>query len=251
MRPSLHIVKAGGHVIEDPAALQGLLAGFSALAGRKILVHGGGPAATRLAAALGLETRLVSGRRITDAPTLRIATMVYGGLINKTLTVALQGAGIDAVGLTGADADLIRSDLKPGFGFAGTIREVRADRLATLLEAGLVPVLAPLTHDGRGQLLNTNADGIAAALATALADRYAVTLRYCFEQPGVLRDPADPSTLIPVLTAYEAARLIADGTLSGGMVPKVENALDAAARGIRVRITSAAALDGGTLIQPD
>ena len=256
MKQQLTIVKVGGAVVEDPAQLDCLLAGFCRLGGRKALVHGGGRRATQVASRLGIESRMVGGRRITDGDMLEVVTMVYGGLVNKNIVAQLVARGVNALGLTGADMDVMRSRRRPvkdgvDFGFVGDVERADAGRLAALIEQGAVPVLAPLTHDGHGQLLNTNADTIAAEAAKAMAARYDVTLVYCFEKPGVLADPDDPRSVIPCITRPDFERLCANGTVAGGMVPKIENALAAVEAGVgRVLITEAAALgsDGGTLI---
>lgn len=239
------IVKVGGAVVEDEAQLALLLQGFRQIEGAKILVHGGGRRATKVAAALGIESRMVGGRRITDDRMLEVVTMVYGGLVNKNIVARLQALGVDAVGLTGADMDVIRSHRRPvrdgvDFGFVGDVDCVDAQRLKMLVDAGLTPVLAPLTHDGSGTMLNTNADTIASAAARALAALYDVTLVYCFEKPGVLACPDDDGSVIPVITRADFDRLTADGTISGGMLPKIENALNAVEAGVgRVVITKA------------
>lgn len=255
---SIYIVKVGGAIVEDERRLGRLLRDFAALPGRKVLVHGGGRSATRLAQRLGMESRMVNGRRITDEAMLQVAAMVYGGLVNKRLVARLQAEGVNAMGLTGADGNVVRARRRPvtadgtNFGFVGDVEQVDVRLLSTLLEAGVTPVMAPLTHDGRGQLLNTNADTIASETAKALAHRYDVTLLYCFEQPGVMRRPDDESSLIPVITAADFERLVADGTISGGMIPKLENALQAVAAGVRqVIVTRADAIDGrhGTVVK--
>ena len=256
MKQQLTIVKVGGAVVEDPAQLDCLLTGFCRLGGRKVLVHGGGRRATQVASRLGIESRMVGGRRITDGDMLEVVTMVYGGLVNKNIVAQLVARGVNALGLTGADMDVMRSRRRPvkdgvDFGFVGDVERADAGRLAALIEQGAVPVLAPLTHDGQGQLLNTNADTIAAEAAKAMAARYDVTLVYCFEKPGVLADPDDLRSVIPCITRPDFERLCADGTVAGGMVPKIENALASVEAGVgRVLITEAAALgsDGGTLI---
>ena len=252
----LTIVKVGGAVVEDEAQLKRLIADFSAIEGRKVLVHGGGRRATKVAAQLGIESRMVGGRRITDAQMLEVVTMVYGGLVNKGLVAQLQASGVNALGLTGADIDVIRSHKRPlkdgvDFGFVGDVDRADGQMLHTLIEEGITPVMAPLTHDGQGHMLNTNADTIAATTAIALAPFYDVTLTYCFEKPGVLADPDDDTSVIATITRPDFLRLKADGTIAGGMIPKIENALDAVDRGVsRVLITKADALGrpGGTTI---
>ena len=256
MKHPLTVIKVGGAVVENDGSLDSLLRGFAAVEGRKVLVHGGGRRATAVAASLGIESRMVGGRRVTDDDMLDVVTMVYGGLVNKNVVARLQALGVDALGLTGADMDVIRSHKRPvkdvDYGFVGDVERVDGAKLARLIEAGVTPVMAPLTHDGRGRMLNTNADTIAAETAKALAADYDVTLVYCFEKPGVLADPADDSSLIPVITRQDFARLAADGTVAGGMLPKLENAFAAISAGVaRVNITCATAIDGrhGTMVK--
>lgn len=254
--PSLTLIKVGGKIVEEASSLQRLLTDFAAISGHKLLVHGGGRSATRIAEQLGIESRMVDGRRITDAETLRVVTMVYGGLVNKNIVAGLQARGVNALGLTGADMDVIRSVKRPvkdiDYGYVGDVERVDARLLGDLIARGVVPVMAPLTHDGAGNLLNTNADTIASETARALAARFDVTLIYCFEKKGVLRDPDDEDSVIPSLNRRSFEALTADGTIAGGMIPKIENALAAIEAGVkRVIITRAAAIDGrsGTLIQ--
>ncbi len=278
---SLSIIKVGGAVVEDPASLSALLDQFVKVGGHKVLVHGGGRSATKLAAQLGIESQMVGGRRITDAETLRVVTMVYAGLVNKNIVAQLQARGTNALGLCGADLNLIRAHRRPvtpegiDFGFVGDVDGADGQRLLQLLSEGITPVIAPITHDGTGQLLNTNADTIAQAVATALVQARterrqgtarrvatldpsrmddgqgmpALSLVYCFELPGVLRDPAAPATLIPHLTEADFHDLVADGTIAGGMIPKLENAFAALHAGVdAVRITNIHDLTGGTVI---
>ena len=254
--PSLTLIKIGGKIVEEASSLQRLLTDFAAISGHKLLVHGGGRSATRIAEQLGIESRMVDGRRITDAETLRVVTMVYGGLVNKNIVAGLQARGVNALGLTGADMDVIRSVKRPvkdiDYGYVGDVERVDARLLGDLIARGVVPVMAPLTHDGAGNLLNTNADTIASETARALAARFDVTLVYCFEKKGVLRDPDDEDSVIPSLNRRSFEALTADGTIAGGMIPKIENALAAIEAGVkRVIITRADAIDGhsGTLIQ--
>lgn len=254
--PSLTLIKVGGKIVEEASSLQRLLTDFAAISGHKLLVHGGGRSATRIAEQLGIESRMVDGRRITDAETLRVVTMVYGGLVNKNIVAGLQARGVNALGLTGADMDVIRSVKRPvkdiDYGYVGDVERVDARLLGDLIARGVVPVMAPLTHDGAGNLLNTNADTIASETARALAARFDVTLIYCFEKKGVLRDPDDEDSVIPSLNRRSFEALTADGTIAGGMIPKIENALAAIEVGVkRVIITRADAIDGrsGTLIQ--
>ena len=251
----LTIIKVGGKIVEEAATLHTLLHDFAAIKGNKLLVHGGGRSATRLAEQLGIPVRMVEGRRITDADMLRVVTMVYGGLVNKNIVAGLQALGIDALGMTGADMDILRSAKRPAgavdYGFVGDVKAARGETLARLIHDGIVPVLAPLTHDGCGQLLNTNADTIAGETAKALAPFFDVTLIYCFEKKGVLRDEADDDSVIPQIDKAAFARLKADGTVQGGMIPKLENAFHAIDAGVKeVIITRADALasDKGTRI---
>ncbi len=274
-RESLTIVKVGGAVVEDEAQLAQLLKDFTAIKGAKILVHGGGRRATKVAAELGIETKMVNGRRITDAAMLEVVTMVYGGLVNKHVVALLQAQGVDAIGLTGADADILRSTKRPplvvdgsplavdgsplavdgspvDFGYVGDVKKADGAKIAHFIGAGMVPVIAPLTHDGQGNILNTNADTMASETAKAMAALYDVTLIYAFEKPGVMRNPDDDSSMIPVITRPDFERYKADGTISGGMLPKIENALAAVEAGVsRVIITLATAIDGqhGTVIK--
>lgn len=252
MRQPLNVVKVGGAIVEDEAQLALLISRFSAVSGRKVLVHGGGRSATRIAAALGIESQMVGGRRITDSETLKVVTMVYGGLVNKNIVALMQAQDIDAIGLTGADMDVIRAHRRPvrdiDYGFVGDVDRADGSKLSTLIEQGVTPVLAPLTHDGSGLLLNTNADTIAAEAAKALAPLYDVTLTYCFEKEGVLDNNGQ---LIPVITRELFTKYVADGTISGGMIPKIENALDAISHGVgRVVITLASNIgqESGTTI---
>ena len=257
MKEKLTIVKVGGAVVEDEAQLSQLLKDFSAIEGRKVLVHGGGRKATKVAESLGIESKMVNGRRITDAEMLSVVTMVYGGLVNKNLVARLQANGVNALGLTGADIDVIRSHKRPlkdgvDFGFVGDVDKADGKMLSRLIEEGITPVMAPLTHDGEGHLLNTNADTIASETAKALAPYYDVTLFFCFEKKGVLRHPDDDDSVIPVMTRADFILYKTDGTISGGMLPKIENALSAIDSGVsKVIITLATALDGhsGTTIK--
>ena len=257
MKEKLTVVKVGGAVVEDEAQLTQLLKDFSNISGRKVLVHGGGRRATQVAAKLGIESKMVGGRRITDADMLSVVTMVYGGLVNKNLVARLQANGVNALGLTGADVDVIRSHKRPlkdgiDFGFVGDVDRADGQMLSRLIEAGITPIMAPLTHDGQGNILNTNADTIASETAKALAPYYDVTLIFSFEKKGVLANPDDDESVIPVITRDDFERYRADGTISGGMLPKIENALSAIDKGVsQVIITLATAIDGshGTIIK--
>lgn len=256
MKESLTIVKVGGKIVEDETSLQQLLHDFSSLPGYKLLVHGGGRSATRLAAQMGVETHMVDGRRITDKDMLNIVVMVYAGLVNKQIVAALQAKGMNAVGLTGADLDVIRSVKRPvvsiDYGFVGDVKAVNSEILSNLIRMNVIPVMAPLTHDGNGQMLNTNADTIAGETAKALADSFDVTLIYCFEKKGVLRDAEDENSVIPVITQDDFTNYVQQGVIQGGMIPKLENAFSAIKAGVKqVIITSAESLGEhqGTVIK--
>lgn len=253
----INVIKVGGAVVEDSTSLQELINQFSTMPGYKVLVHGGGRSATKIAAQLGIESHMVGGRRITDADMLQVVTMVYGGLVNKRIVAALQARGVNAVGLTGADMDIIRSHKRApklmtmddgseqmvDFGFVGDVDRADGQRLASLVRPkdgmpSIVPVVAPLTHDGEGNILNTNADTMAATVAKALSEEFEVTLTYCFEKPGVMADAEDDDSVIPMIDTESYARLKADGTVSGGMIPKLDNAFDSISSGVkRVVIT--------------
>ena len=235
----LSIIKIGGNVIDNSEALHHFLHDFTALPGKKILVHGGGKVASELGLSLGLEAKMVDGRRITDIETLRLVTMVYAGLINKNLVAQLQAGGQNAIGLSGADGNIIKAKKRPvktiDYGLVGDLdaHSVAAEALQQLLHAGFTPVLCAITHDGAGQLLNTNADTIASAVAVALSAAYTTELVYCFEKRGVLRDVNDDSTLLAEICPDDVPALQADGTVSGGMLPKLQNAFDAIRQGVQ------------------
>ena len=246
----LTIIKVGGKIVEEEATLRKLLQDFSALEGYKILVHGGGRSATKIASQLGIESQMVEGRRITDAETLKVVTMVYGGLVNTNIVAGLQSLNVNALGLTGADMNLIRSEKRPvttvDYGYVGDVKEVNATLLVSLIKQGIVPVLAPLTHDKEGNMLNTNADTIAGETAKALATSFDVTLVYCFEKKGVLRDENDDNTLIPLINRNTFTQLVTEGIIQGGMIPKLENSFQAIEAGVKeVIITKADAIAPG------
>lgn len=250
-KEKLTIVKVGGKIVEDAASLARLVHDFSAVEGHKLLVHGGGRTATDMAARLGVETVMIDGRRVTDAEMLRVVTMVYGGLVNKNVVAALQACGVNALGLTGADMDVIRSHRRPAgkvdYGFVGDVDAVDGGRLAALIASGIVPVMAPLTHDGAGQLLNTNADTIAGETAKALAAHFDVTLIFCFEHAGVLRAADDESSVIPHIDRKTFDEIVGNSIVSGGMIPKLQNCLAAVEAGVRrVVITRADAIADNT-----
>jgi len=233
----LTLVKVGGKIVEEAESLKQLLTDFSKIEGYKVLVHGGGRSATALAAKLGIESQMVNGRRITDEETLKVVTMVYGGLVNKQIVAGLQAIGVNALGLTGADLNYMRSEKRPvkevDYGFVGDVKEVNADLLADLISKGVVPVLAPLTHDKAGNLLNTNADTIAGEAAKALAKHFEVTLMYCFEKKGVLLNENDEESVILVLTPELFDKYVSDGIIQGGMIPKLENSFEALKAGVK------------------
>jgi acetylglutamate kinase len=233
-RPALTLIKIGGHVLNDETTLSQVLSHFSRIEGMKVLVHGGGRAATELAERLDLPQTLIEGRRVTDEATLRIAVMVYAGLINKSIVAALQARGLKPLGIMGADLDLIRAQRRSpepiDYGYVGDVRTVNTQTLIPLLNAGVTPVIAPLTHDGEGQILNTNADTIAHALASALSADFSVRLVYAFERNGV--EAGTPGEVIRTLTHAEFNELKKNGTITGGMIPKLENAFRALDSGV-------------------
>lgn len=252
----LTVIKVGGKIVEEEDSLKKLLADFSAIEGKKVLVHGGGRSATAIAAQLGIESKMVNGRRITDAETLKVVTMVYAGLVNKTIVARLQALGVNALGLTGADLNYMRSDKRPvkevDYGFVGDVKEVNSELLADLISKGVVPVLAPLTHDKQGNMLNTNADTIAGEAAKALSKHFDVTLMYCFEKKGVLMDENDDDSVIPEITRSLFDQYVENGVIQGGMIPKLENSFEAISAGVtKVVITKASEINGncGTVIK--
>lgn len=256
MKEKLTIVKVGGKIVEEEESLTRLLNDFSHINGAKMLVHGGGRSATKIASALGIESQMVNGRRITDKDMLQVVTMVYGGLVNKNIVANLQARHVNALGLTGADMNAIHSHKRPvkdvDYGFVGDVDLVNGDLLADLIHKGIVPVMAPLTHDGEGHILNTNADTIAGETAKALAAHFDVTLIYSFEKKGVLKDANYDESFIPHINEDEFRQYVADGIIQGGMIPKLENAFDAIHAGVsKVIITEATAIDGkqGTIIE--
>ena len=246
----LTIVKVGGKIVENQESLSTLLRDFSLISGNKILIHGGGRSATDIAEKLGLETKMSEGRRITDAEMLKVVTMVYAGLVNKTIVAQLQKLKVDTIGLTGADMNLILSDKRPvkeiDFGFVGDIKFINTSVLLDFLNQNCVPVIAPITHDGKGNLLNTNADTIASEIAKALAFDYYVRLIYCFEKRGVLMNESDENSLIPVLEFELYQQYKNEGIIQGGMIPKLDNAFRAIASGVKeVVITCASDINTG------
>ncbi|PKV75589.1 acetylglutamate kinase [Pontibacter ramchanderi] len=236
----MYIIKIGGNVLDKPERLQRFLIDFAQLSGLKLLVHGGGKIASTIGLRLGIAPAYVEGRRLTDAETLQVVTMVYGGLINKNVVAQLQALGCNAIGMTGADANAIPATKRPvktvDYGYAGDIagpETINATAIRALLSAGLTPVFAPLTHDGHGNMLNTNADTIASVLATALAPHYNVQLVYCFEKKGVLADASDDNSVISHIDENRYKELKEKGIVTDGMIPKLDNAFAALRQGVK------------------
>lgn len=255
MNEKLILVKVGGKIVEETDSLNNLLDDFVKLEGLKVLVHGGGRSATKIASQLGIESKMVEGRRVTDAEMLKVVTMVYGGLVNKNIVAALQARGVNALGLTGADMNIMQSRKRPvktiDYGYVGDVEKVNAEFLSDLIMKGVVPILAPLTHDGKGMLLNTNADTIAGEAAKALAAFFDVTLVYCFEKKGVLMDEQDDESVIEQIDYNRFVDFVNQGVIQGGMIPKLENAFRSLNAGVKkVIITKADQLlnESGTTI---
>ncbi|MGJ8715136.1 acetylglutamate kinase [Maribacter sp. Hel_I_7] len=231
MKEKLSVVKIGGNVIEDEKALDNFLSAFSRLEGLKILVHGGGKLATQLATKLGIESKMIDGRRITDAETVDIITMVYGGLANKKIVAQLQSKNINAIGLSGADGNSIQAHKRPvkqiDYGFVGDIDGVNSELLKNLLSINLTPIFCALSHDGAGQLLNTNADTIASEIAIGMASVFETTLYYCFEKKGVLIDITDENSVVKNIDTSKYKELLSKGVIADGMLPKLHNCFHA------------------------
>ncbi len=236
MSQTVNVVKIGGNIINDSRALETVLDHFSKLDGPQVLIHGGGKLATELASRLGVSQTMVQGRRVTDEETLRIAIMVYGGWINKSIVAGLQARGIPSIGVSGADLDLIRAvkrnPVPIDYGYVGDVTEVNRAALIPLLQTGTTPVFAPLSHDGKGTLLNTNADTIAYEVAKALADSFQVRLLFTFEKEGVLLDVSDNGSLVKELNPVRYAELREQGKITDGMIPKLDNAFRAIEAGV-------------------
>jgi acetylglutamate kinase len=246
----LHIIKIGGNIVDEESSLSAFLQQFASLKGVKVLVHGGGKIATRIGEQLGITSQYVEGRRITDEPTLDLVTMVYGGLLNKKIVAALQSLGCNALGVTGADANLIPADKRPvstiDFGFVGDVKAsaIPVQSWMQLLNSGFIPVVAPLTHDGKGRLLNTNADTLAQEIAKALSSHYQVSLVYSFEKSGVLTDVNDEHSVIDKLDPSKYQQLKKEQKIFAGMIPKLDNAFTALEKGVqKVIIGNALQLD--------
>lgn len=243
----IHVVKIGGAVINEENDLGAFLVKFAALPGAKILVHGGGRAATELSKSLGIETKMVNGRRITDQETLGVAVMVYAGLVNKNIVAKLQALGVNALGVCGADLDVLRSVKRPvadiDYGFVGDITSVNRPMLNELLAQERIPVVSPITHDGAGQLLNTNADTIASRIAQTLSQDHEVHLHLCFEKSGVLQNADDDESKLDVLTQEDFVEMLKDKKIHSGMIPKLQNAFEAKVAGVAsVQICSSQSL---------
>ena len=254
----INVVKIGGNVIDDPAALTVFVNIFSELKGPKVLIHGGGKEATRLSKDMGIETTMIEGRRVTDRQTLDIVTMTYAGLINKRIVAMLQAVGCNALGFSGADGNIIKATRRPAkpidYGFVGDIdpKDVNDNLIRILLDSGITPVVCAICHDGNGTLLNCNADSVASAMAIGCSRIAPAVLTYCFEKAGVLADVDDENSVIPLITEKNFQELKENGTIIKGMIPKLSNALDSASKGVsEVRICKAEALDSdtGTIIR--
>ena len=233
---SLYVIKIGGNIVDNPALLTAFLEAFASIEGHAILVHGGGKLATSLAKDMGIEQTMIEGRRVTDEQTLKIVTMVYAGNINKNIVAQLQATGVNAIGLTGADGNLIQAHKRIhetiDYGFVGDIDCVNQELIKSLISNGMRLVIAPITHDGHGQLLNTNADTIAQSIAVAMTTQYNVHLIYGFEQEGVLSDIKNPLSVISKIDQINYRKLKEDHIIFEGMVPKIDNAFMALAGGV-------------------
>jgi acetylglutamate kinase len=233
----LTLIKIGGNIIDNPTELSQFLSDFSKIEGYKILVHGGGKSATKMAESIGLVPQMIDGRRITDAAMLAVVVMIYAGQINKNIVAQLQANSTNAMGFSGADGNLIQSDKRNhptiNYGFVGDVKKVNTQLLETLLSNGIVPVFCAITHDGKGQLLNTNADTIASELAIALSEVFDVTLNYCFEKPGVLYDAEDDSSVIEIINQELYSKLKAEKSIHSGMIPKLDNCFNSLSKGVQ------------------
>lgn len=235
----LSVVKIGGNVIDNPIALDDFIQHFASLPSPKILIHGGGKIATDLSHKLGIETLMIDGRRVTDKATLDVVSMVYGGLVNKSIVAKLQSAGCNAIGLSGADANIIPATRRPAhpidYGYVGDIdvHQVNENAIMGLLAAGMIPVFCSLTHDQSGCMLNSNADSVASAIAIAMARLAEVRLIFCFELPGVLEDIQQPDSVIPTITEESYLHLRTTGVIAKGMLPKIDNAFAALRQGVK------------------
>ena len=246
----ISVIKIGGNVIDHPEKSEEFLTIFAKFPGHKVLIHGGGVLASRMGKTLGIEPNMINGRRITDKATLDVVTMTYAGLINKNIVARLQSMGENAMGLSGADGNAIQSVKRPvkeiDYGYVGDVKKVNADLLEALLKIGVTPVFCAVTHDKKGQLLNTNADTIASEVATALAKNHVVNLYFCFDRAGVLMDEKNEASLIPLINEDIYSELIRENVIHSGMIPKLDNAFAALRAGVaRIRIGDLAALAEG------
>lgn len=231
------VIKIGGNIIDNPTELSQFLSDFSKIEGYKVLVHGGGKSATKMAESIGLAPQMIDGRRITDAAMLDVVVMIYAGQINKNIVAQLQANNTNAMGFSGADGNLIQSDKRNhptiNYGFVGDVKKVNTEILETLLSNGIIPVFCAITHDGKGQLLNTNADTIASELAIALSEIFEVTLNYCFEKPGVLYDAEDDSSVISTINQELYSQLKSEKAIHSGMIPKLDNCFNSLSKGVQ------------------
>ena len=231
------LIKIGGNIIDNPTELSQFLSDFSMIEGYKVLVHGGGKSATKMAESIGLVPQMIDGRRITDAAMLDVVVMIYAGQINKNIVAQLQANSTNAMGFSGTDGNLIQSDKRNhptiNYGFVGDVKKVNTQLLETLLSNGIVPVFCAITHDGKGQLLNTNADTIASELAIALSEVFDVTLNYCFEKPGVLYDAEDDSSVIENINQELYSKLKVEKAIHSGMIPKLDNCFNSLSKGVQ------------------
>ncbi|MDI5950430.1 acetylglutamate kinase [Flavobacterium yafengii] len=231
------LIKIGGNIIDNLTELSQFLSDFSKIEGYKVLVHGGGKSATKMAESIGLVPQMIDGRRITDAAMLDVVVMIYAGQINKNIVAQLQANSTNAMGFSGADGNLIQSDRRNhptiNYGFVGDVKKVNTQLLETLLSTGIVPVFCAITHDGKGQLLNTNADTIASELAIALSEVFDVTMNYCFEKPGVLYDAEDDSSVIENINQELYSKLKAEKAIHSGMIPKLDNCFNSLSKGVQ------------------
>lgn len=254
----IKVIKIGGNVVDNPEALARFIKDFTAIPGKKILVHGGGKEATRMSSRLDIPTTMIDGRRVTTLDTLEVVTMVYAGLVNKRIVAMLQAEGCNALGLTGADGNVIRatrrSPVPVDFGYVGDIAPdgVNSHLLQSLLDAGITPVFCAITHDAHGTLLNCNADSVASAVAVGASAIAPTELIFCFEQPGVMEDIDNPDSLIPLITPSLYSGLRAAGIVSKGMIPKIDNAfkaIDAGVESVTIKHSDALTSDRGTVIR--
>ena len=236
MKKQLRVIKIGGNVINSKPKLESFLSDFAELQGLKILIHGGGKKATEIADSMGLEPKMIGGRRVTDEANLEVVTMVYAGLLNKSIVAKLQAKACNALGLSGADANVIKAHKRIvkeiDYGFAGDIDEVESKTISLFLNAGITPVFSAITHNKQGQLLNTNADTIAAEVAKGLSADFEVELIYCFEKNGVLKNVEDDASVIENINSKTYALLKSEGVINEGMLPKLENCFDSLQNGV-------------------